>query len=98
VQDTRLVALTRRVAEAAAREPDDPRIGELAAAAAEHYLANPGLLKTVTALQAGSEAATRYTLIAHHGEEPTPAAARLTALFEAELRAAGIHIPRPDPH
>jgi hypothetical protein len=52
----------------------------------------------VTALQAGSEAATRYTLIAHHGEEPTPAAARLTALFEAELRAAGIHIPGPDPH
>ncbi|MBE1496206.1 hypothetical protein H4696_003306 [Amycolatopsis lexingtonensis] len=35
-------------------------------------------------------------LIARHGEEPTPAVARLTALFETKLRAAGIHIPRPD--
>ncbi|WP_328473704.1 MerR family transcriptional regulator [Actinoplanes sp. NBC_00393] len=93
LQDTRLVTLTRRAAEAAAWEPDDPRIAELATAAAEHYLADPVLLKTVTGLRARTEAATRYTLIAHHGEEPTPAAARLTALFEARLRAAGIHIP-----
>jgi DNA-binding transcriptional MerR regulator len=98
LQDTRLVALTRRIAEAAAWEPDDPRIAELATAAADHYLANPALLKTVTGLQARTESATRYTLIAHHGEEPTPAAARLAALFEAKLRAAGVHIPRPHPH
>ena len=98
VQDTQLVALTRHAAEAARWEPDDPRIAELATAAAGHYLANPALLKTVTGLRARTEAATRYTLIAHHGEEQTPAAARLTALFEAKLRAAGIHIPRPDSH
>ncbi|MBG0561426.1 MerR family transcriptional regulator [Actinoplanes aureus] len=98
LQDTRLVTLTRRAAEAAAWEPDDPRIAELATAAAEQYLANPALLRTVTGLQARTEAATRYTLIAHHGEEPTPAAARLTALFENELRAAGIRIPRPLSH
>ncbi|WP_240777533.1 MerR family transcriptional regulator [Nonomuraea basaltis] len=75
LEDTRLVALTKRAAEAAAWEPDDPRIAELATAAADHYLANPALLKTVTSLQARTEAATRYTLIAHHGEEQTPAAA-----------------------
>ncbi|MFB4278218.1 MerR family DNA-binding transcriptional regulator [Nonomuraea sp. MTCD27] len=78
------------------KEPDGLRIAELAAAAADRYLANPALLKTVTGLQARTEAATRYTLIARHGDEQTPAAARLTALYEARLRAAGIRIPRPD--
>jgi DNA-binding transcriptional MerR regulator len=96
LEDPRLVALGRRVAEAAAWEPDDPRVAELATAAADLYLANPALLKTVTGLRARTEAATRYTLIARHGEERTPAAARLAALFEAKLRAAGIPIPRPD--
>jgi hypothetical protein len=96
LDDTRLVALTKRAAEAAVWEPDDPRIAELAAAVADHYLADPVLLKTVTGLQARTEAATRYTLIAHHGEEQKPAAARLAALFETKLRAAGVHIPRPD--
>jgi len=47
----------------------------------------------VTSLQGRTEAATRYALIAHHGEEQTPAAARLAALFETKLRAAGIQIP-----
>ncbi|NUW45930.1 MerR family transcriptional regulator [Nonomuraea rhodomycinica] len=95
LDDPGLVALGRRAAEAAAWEPDDPRIAELAATAAGHYLANPALLKTVTGLQARTEAGTRYMLIAHHGGERTPAAARLAELFEAELRAAGIRIPRP---
>ncbi|GAA3263251.1 MerR family transcriptional regulator [Nonomuraea helvata] len=98
LEDTWLVDLGKRVAEAAAWEPDDPRIAEFATAAADHYLANPALLETVTGLQARTDTATRYTLIAHHGEEQTPAAARLTELFEAKLRAAGIHIPRPDSH
>ena len=97
LQDTRLVALTKRAAEAAAWSPDDPRIAGLASAAADHYLANPALLKTVTGLQSRTEAAARYTLIAHHSEQ-TPAAARLAALFETKLRAAGIRIPSPDSH
>ncbi|GAA2307414.1 hypothetical protein GCM10010149_66680 [Nonomuraea roseoviolacea subsp. roseoviolacea] len=97
LQNPELVALGRRAAEAAAWEPDDPRIAELAAAAADHYLADPALLGTVTGLQARTEAATRYSLIAHHGEERTPAAARLVELFEARLRAAGVRIPRPSP-
>ena len=95
--DTRLVALTRRIAEAATWDPNDPRIRELADDAADHYLADPALLKTVTAMHAGTDPATRYAVIADHGDEPTPAAARLSALFEAKLRTAGVHIPRPAP-
>ncbi|WP_454196939.1 MerR family transcriptional regulator [Nocardia sp. Marseille-Q1738] len=98
IEDTRFVALSKRAAEAAAWEPDDPRIAELATAMADHYLANPAQLKIVTGLQARTEAATRYKLIAHHGEEQAPAAARLAALVETELRSAGVHIPRPDSH
>ena len=98
LEDPRFVALFKRGAEAAAWEPDDPRIAELATAAADHYLANPTQLKIVTGLQARTEAATRYKLIAHHGEEHGSAAARLVALVETKLRSAGIHIPRPDSH
>ncbi|GIF76337.1 MerR family transcriptional regulator [Asanoa siamensis] len=98
VRDPRLVALTRSAAEARTWEPDDPRIEELATAAAEHYLADPALLSTVTALQARTDATARYTLIARHGEEPTAATARLTALFESRLRAAGVRVPVLDLH
>ena len=96
LEDTRFVALIKRGAEAAAWQPDDPRITELATAMVDHYLANPAQLKIVTSLQARTEAATRYTLIAHHGEERGSAAARGVALIETRLRAAGIHIPRPE--
>jgi DNA-binding transcriptional MerR regulator len=95
LEDTRFVALIKRATEAAAWEPDDPRIAELATAMADHFLANPAHLKIVTGLQARTEAATRYRLIALHGEEQNSAAARGVALVETELRAAGIHIPRP---
>ncbi|MEU0571605.1 MerR family transcriptional regulator [Nonomuraea sp. NPDC005983] len=96
--DPRFVALIKRGAEAAAWEPDDPRIAELATAIADHFLANPAQLKIVTGLQARTEAATRYKLIALHGEEQGSAAARGIALVEAKLRSAGIHLPRPDSH
>jgi hypothetical protein len=33
-------------------------------------------------------------LINHHGEDQSPTLARLTALIEAKLRAAGIDVPR----
>lgn len=95
VEDPRFIDLIRRGAEAAHWAPDDPRIDELATAMAEHYLANPAQLKTVTALQARTDAATRYQLIAHHGHEHGSVAARLVALVETKLRAAGIRIPRP---
>jgi hypothetical protein len=98
LEDTRFVALIKRGAEAADWEPDDPRIAELATAMADHFLANPAQLKIVTGLQARTEAATRYELIALHGEEQGSAAAQGVALVETKLRAAGIHIPRPGTH
>lgn len=76
--------------------PDDPRIDELATAMAEPFLANPARLMIVTGLQAPTEAATRYKLIAHHGKEQGSTAAQALALVETKLRAAGIRIPRPD--
>lgn len=94
--DPGYVALIKRAAEAAAWEPDDPRIAELATAVADHYIANPAHLQIVTALQARTDTAARYTLIAHHGEEQTPTATRLAGVFDSRLRAAGIRIPGPE--
>ncbi|AGL16138.1 hypothetical protein [Actinoplanes sp. N902-109] len=49
-------------------------------------------------MQARTDTAARYTMIARHSDQPTAAMARLTALFESKLRAAGVRIPRSDPH
>ncbi len=97
-EDPAYVILIKRAAEAAAWEPDDPRTAEFATEMADHYLANPEHLKIVTALQARTDTATRYTLIARHGEEQTSATTQAAAAFETRLRAAGIHIPRPGNH
>ncbi|MFC7622993.1 MerR family transcriptional regulator [Microlunatus sp. GCM10028923] len=97
LDDPAFVALSLRAIEAAGWEPDDPRLAELATAMADHFLANPAQLRIVTGLQARTDAATRYHLIAHHGEEQGSAAATGAALVEAKLRAAGIRIPRPAP-
>jgi DNA-binding transcriptional MerR regulator len=94
VGDPALVTLIQRFAEASTWDPDDPRLAEFADEAARHYLADPALLKIVTGMRARTDTVARYEMVAHHGEEPTPAAARLLALFEAKLRAAGVHIPR----
>ncbi|MFD3701508.1 MerR family DNA-binding transcriptional regulator [Nocardia sp. NPDC058658] len=93
IEDPQFLAVYRNAAEALTWEPDDPRIDDVATAVAGHYLANPAHLEIVTGLQARTEAATRYTLIRHHGEEPQSTAARMTALVEAKLRAAGVRIP-----
>ncbi|MBG0823169.1 hypothetical protein HS048_20780 [Planomonospora sp. ID91781] len=98
LDDARFVALTKRATEAAAWEPDDPRVAELATAMADRFLADPAHLKIVTGLQARTEVATRYKPIALHGEEQGSAAARGVALVETRLRAAGIHIPRSGTH
>ncbi|QKW24728.1 MerR family transcriptional regulator [Streptomyces seoulensis] len=99
VQESRLadpayVELTQRGWEAESWEPDDPRIEELAAALADHYLAHPELLKASGPMQAWATAAARYGLINNHGEELAPVSARLTALTEQRLRAAGFRVPR----
>lgn len=96
LQDPRFLALTKRTAEVASWEPNDPRVAELATDMADHYLANPAQLRIVTGLQARTETATRYRLIAHHGEEQDSAAARLAKLVEAKLRSAGIQVPQAD--
>lgn len=93
IEDPAFLTVYRDAAEALSWEPDDPRLDDVATAVAEHYLANPEQLKIVTGLQARTEAATRYKLIRHHGEEQESASARLSALVEAKLRAAGVYIP-----
>ncbi|QIS15526.1 MerR family transcriptional regulator [Nocardia arthritidis] len=95
LDDPRYVALIKRAAEAATWKEDDPRIAELATDMAEHYLANPEHLKVVTALQARTDTATRYTMIARHGEEPASATTRAAEAFNTKLRAAGVRIPKP---
>ncbi|MFD3508583.1 MerR family DNA-binding transcriptional regulator [Nocardia sp. NPDC058666] len=93
LDDPEFIALHHRAAEAATLAPHDPRVDEIATAVADHYLANPAHLEIVTGLQARTEAATRYKLIRHHGEEPESTPARMAALVEAKLRAAGVRIP-----
>ncbi|MGW2873513.1 MerR family transcriptional regulator [Kitasatospora sp. NPDC001225] len=94
LDDPGFVELTRRGQEAEAWEPDDPRVEELAAAMADHYLANPALLGDPASLRAWARAATQYRLIDRHRDDQAPVSARLTALTEARLRAAGV----PSPH
>jgi DNA-binding transcriptional MerR regulator len=98
LHDDQFLALSRRAAEAASWAPDDERIEALATATADHYLAHPEHLKIVTGLQARTDAATRYRLIADHSEPLASGAARLVALVEDKLRAAGVRIPGPDPY
>ncbi|MGE2737470.1 MerR family transcriptional regulator [Mycolicibacterium vaccae] len=96
LRDQRFVVLVKRSAEVATWAPNDPRVAELANDMAAHYLANPVHLRIVTGLQARTETAARYRLVAHHREEQDSAVARLSSLVETTLRAAGIEIPRTD--
>lgn len=92
--DTKFVELSKRSFEAAAWEPDDPRIEELANATADHFLANPGLLAILTSLQGhGDDADARYGMIRRYGHDRALAWARLTTLLEEKLRSAGVPIP-----
>ncbi|MFI6845055.1 MerR family transcriptional regulator [Kitasatospora sp. NBC_00085] len=93
LDDPESVELTKRGWEAETWDPDDPRIEELATAMADHYLANPALLGDPTSLRAWSRASAQYKLINNHREDQAPVSARLTALTEAKLRAAGFSMP-----
>ncbi|KOU52344.1 MerR family transcriptional regulator [Streptomyces sp. WM6378] len=93
LDDPEHIDLIKRGWEARAWEPDDPRIEELAAAMADRYLANPALLGDHASLEAWAKASAQYKLINNHREEQAPVAARLTALTEAKLRAAGAPMP-----
>ena len=92
LDDPEYVELTKRGWEAESWEPDDPRIEELANAMADRFLANPGLMDAPTSAGAWTDAG-RYSLINHHREDGASISARLTALTEARLRAAGIPVP-----
>ena len=86
------VDLTKRAWDARSWDPDDPRTDELASALADNLLANRELLAIPTGYQPRSDDASRYGLINHHREDHTTWA-RLNALVEAKLRAAGVPIP-----
>ncbi|MFB7587054.1 MerR family transcriptional regulator [Streptomyces sp. NPDC056169] len=93
LDDAEFIDLTKRGLDARTWAPDDPRINELAAALADKLLADRALLTTPTGPRRPSDTAARYGLVNHHREDQEPSIARLNALVEANLRAAGIDIP-----
>ncbi|WP_214414213.1 MerR family transcriptional regulator [Sphaerisporangium fuscum] len=92
LDDPELVELTRRGLDARSWDPDDPRIEELASALAGKLLADRAVLAMPAGFGNQSDAAARYGLVNHHREEE-PSIGRLNALVEANLRAAGVHVP-----
>ncbi|MBD0741433.1 MerR family transcriptional regulator [Streptomyces sp. CBMA152] len=90
LDDPEYVDLTRRGLEAESWELDDPRIEELATAMADRYLASQ---VDHANLQTWARSSAQYKLINNHREDQAPVAARLTALTEAKLRAAGVRMP-----
>ncbi|CAM5257582.1 MerR family transcriptional regulator [Streptomyces narbonensis] len=94
LDDPESVELTKRGWAARSWDPDDPRIEELAAALADKLLADRGLLAMPAGFRNRPDAASRYGMVNHHREDQAPAIARLNALIEAKLRAAGIAVPR----
>ncbi|MEV5070849.1 MerR family transcriptional regulator [Microbacterium sp. LMI12-1-1.1] len=96
LQDPEFIALSRLSADSANWGADDPRIPELAAAMADHYLAHPEHLRIITGMQARTDTAARYRMVRDFGSDEGTAAERLVARVEARLREAGIRIPRPE--
>jgi DNA-binding transcriptional MerR regulator len=94
LDDPEFVELTKRGWDAMSWDPDDPRIEELASALADNLLADRARLAMPTGFQNQPDAAARYGLVNHHREDQEPSIARLNALVEANLRAAGIDVPR----
>ncbi len=94
--DPEFVELSRLSAASANWDADDPRIPELAAATADHYLAHPEHLRIVTGMQARTDTTARYRMVRDFGSDEGTAAERLVALVEARLREGGVRIPRPD--
>ena len=93
LDDPEFVDLTQRSWDALSWDPDDPRIDELASALADNLLAHRELLAAPHGFRSRPDTATRYGLVNSHGQDQWPTSARLTALVEAKLRAAGIPVP-----
>lgn len=94
LDDPEHVELTRRGWDARSWEPDDPRIDALASALTDKLLADRARLTMPAGFGNQSDAAARYRLVNRHGEDQAPSIARLNALIEANLRAAGVDVPR----
>ncbi|TYB62720.1 MerR family transcriptional regulator [Nonomuraea sp. PA05] len=93
LRDPAYVRLVKLLWQAAEWKPDDPRVDELATAMADYFVAHPDLLPVPAGLRSRADAAVRYDLLSHHGEEERPAWARLRVLFEERLRSvAGIDL------
>lgn len=93
LDDPEFVELTQRSWDAMSWDPDDPRLEELASALAANLLAGRELLSMAGDFENRSDTATRYGLVNTHRQDPWPTVARLNALVEAKLRAAGIPVP-----
>jgi hypothetical protein len=94
LDDPEYVRLWKRSWEALAWDPDDPRLDGLAAEMADNLLTERALMQThAGSIFSSPDAAARYDLINEHRADEAPTSARLTALIEARLRAAGIEIP-----
>lgn len=93
LDDPEYVELQKRGWAALSWDPDDPRLDELASAVADNLLTHRGLMEAQADVFSTPDATTRYGLINDHRVDQLPSAARLTALIEARLRAAGLAIP-----
>lgn len=93
LDDAELTELTKRTWDARDWKPTDPRLDELASALCDKLLANRALLTIPDTFMARPDATTRYGLVNNHREDESPAIAKLKALIEAKLRAAGIDVP-----
>ena len=90
-EDPAYVTLIRRSMEVAEWSADDPRIEELADEMAAYYIAHPDRLPVLRGLRGRPDGRVRNDLLHRHGLEKT-ASARLAALGQAKLRAAGIDV------
>ncbi len=93
LDDPEYVELQKRSWDALSWHPDDPRLDELATALADNLMTNRALMEAQADFFSTPDATTRYELINNHRADQAPTLARLTALIEARLRAAGIEIP-----
>jgi DNA-binding transcriptional MerR regulator len=93
LEDPEYVELAKRSWDALSWELDDPRLDELASALADNLLTNRALMEAQAGFFSTPDAITRYELVNNHRADQTPTLARLTALIEAKLRAAGLDIP-----
>jgi DNA-binding transcriptional MerR regulator len=94
LDDPEYLRLWKRSWDVMSWDPDDPRLDELASELADNLLTGRALMQAqASSFFSSPDAATRYDLINDHRADEAPASARLTALIETRLRAAGIEIP-----